>query len=223
MLQLFKNDVVTSAAQNQADVRQHELDFYMNNYLTWGGTSTVMAGFVFSQLTSPVPDGTNIYLQTAYLVSISLCLGLNLCVITWTVLCCMWGPGLALRGPDGMKSFHRAIDFLKSEQNQIYNTFMFGVLCYFFSVCTLVWVYPSDSSVNTVMMGCFAVFLFAVMFMTWRVEVRIGGSIFEHAGPDGKIAGFEFAEGVADLDNYISAQMNDALGMSTAEQMPGMY
>eukprot|EP00415_Alexandrium_ostenfeldii_P003118 UN3118 len=71
-----------------------------------------MAGFVFSHLTNPVPEGTNFYLETAYLVFTSLCLGLDLRIITWTVLCCIWGPGHALRGPDGMKPFHATVDFL---------------------------------------------------------------------------------------------------------------
>ena len=64
--------------------------------------------------------------------------GLDLCIVTWTVLVCTWGPGgcslmisvqacvmrrrrlcprgNALRGPDGMKSFHETIALLKEEQ-----------------------------------------------------------------------------------------------------------
>merc|ERR1712007_37303 len=125
-----------------------ELDFYTNNYVTWGGTSTITAGFVFSQLTNPVPEGTDVYLSSAYLVFLAISLGFSLCVITWTTLCCMWGPGMALRGPEGMVSFHKAIDFLKVEQNSIYNTFIISVFSYFASTCCLVWVFPSDSRVN---------------------------------------------------------------------------
>lgn len=221
MLQLFKNEVITSATLQQADVRQRELDFYTNNYLTWGGTSTVMAGFVFSQLTNPVPEATDIYLATCYLVCITTCLGLSLCVITWTVLCCIWGPGMALRGPDGMKSFHQVIDFMRSEQNTIYNAFMASVFCYFGSTCCLVWVYPSDPIVNFAMMCTFAIFLVVIVAIQIRLEYRIGGSFINHEGADGRIKGLGVLEEVADLDSSLSAHVPEGAFMTTMQ--PGMY
>jgi len=41
MLQLFKNEVVAQANVKQADIRQRELDYYTNNYWTWGQTATI--------------------------------------------------------------------------------------------------------------------------------------------------------------------------------------
>lgn len=210
MLQLLKNDVLTSAAISQADVRQTELDFYTNIYWLFGGTATVMAGFVFGQLTNPVPFGTDYRLEFAYLVTTSLCLGLNLCVITWTVLCCMWGPGLALRGPDGMKSFHEAVTFLKDELQQLYNVFAVGVFCYFGSTCTIVWVYPSRTTVNigcTAVLGCFMLVLIIVQF---KLELRLGGSVISHDGADGRIRAFGGLEAVDDLDNFVSTYVTGA-------------
>ena len=43
------------------------------------------------------------------------CLSLDLCIVTWTVLVCTWGPGSALRGPNGMKSFHETLALLKED------------------------------------------------------------------------------------------------------------
>ena len=109
MLQLYKNEVVAEVSVRQADVRQQELDFYAGNYWTWGSTCTLFAGFVFSQLTRSIPTDTNWVLENFYLLTVSLCLGCSVSVIIWTVLLSMWGPGLALRGPQGMGSFHGAV------------------------------------------------------------------------------------------------------------------
>eukprot|EP00415_Alexandrium_ostenfeldii_P001388 UN1388 len=221
MLQVFKNGVVTDASIQQAEVRQRELDFYTGNYWTWGGTAAVMAGFVFSQLTNPVPEGTNFYLETAYLVFTSLCLGLDLCIITWTVLCCIWGPGLALRGPDGMKSFHATVDFLRTEQQEIFLVFTASVLAYFGSSCCLVWVYPSRGLVNCGCMGILFFFLVAVVVLQVRLEFQIGGSVSSHEGADGRINGLRPFEELADLDNYMTRALPQEAQASAMHS--GMY
>jgi len=223
MLQLYKNSVITEAAASQADVRQRELDFYTNNYWIWGGTSTVMAGFVFAQLTNPVPEGTNFYLETSYLVCTAICLGLNLACITWTVLLCTWAPGLALRGPHGMKSFHDAVEFLKGEQQSIYMTFIGSVVAFFLSSCCIVWVYPSRDEVNSACMAVLAVFLIIIMYLQIRLEFHIGGSIFSHEGPDGRIAGLERFEDIADLDQHMSTVMPPEHLAQTTYPHPGLY
>lgn len=220
MLQLFKNSVVTEAAQQQADVRQKELDFYTTNYWIWGGTCTVMAGWVFTQLTNPVPEGTNFYLEAAYLVSTATCLGLNLCIITWTTLLCVWGPGLALRGPHGMKSFHTAVDFLRDEQWQLYITFIVSVVAYFLSSCCIVWVYPSRTVVNSSCMGVMFCFLVIIMVLQLRLELRIGSGLWSHE-VEGKITGFSPFEEVADLDTYMSSAVPAHMQATTMQ--PGLY
>lgn len=221
MLQIYKNNVVTQVTQDAADVRQRELNFYTNNYWTWGCTSTVMAGFVFSQLANPVPKDTDFALEITYLVFTAVCLGLNLCIITWTVLCCMWAPGLALRGPEGMKSFHDTITFLKDEQQSIYMTFVFSVLTYFGSSCCLVWVYPSQTAINRSCMGVLLVFLVILVLLQIRLEMRLGGSIFSHEGPDGRINTIEAFGNVADLDDYVGTTMGDHTQVTV--EMPGLF
>mmetsp|Transcript_109172 Transcript_109172/g.315427 ORF Transcript_109172/g.315427 Transcript_109172/m.315427 type:complete len:241 (+) Transcript_109172:161-883(+) len=223
MLQLYKNSVVTEASLSHADVRQRELDFYTNNYWTWGGTATTMAGFVFTQLTNPTPDDTDIYLDSFYLLCTSLCLGLNLCIITWTVLCCTWGPGLALRGANGMKSFHHAVDFLKGEQHSIHIAFGLSVVTFFLSACCIVWVYPSRTMVNTACTGVLLFFLVLIVALQIRLEFQIGGSLFRHEGPDGRLQGLEKFEDVADIDNFIAASLPPEAAAASTTLHPGMY
>lgn len=180
-----------------------------------------MAGFMFEQLTKQLPDGTNFYLETAYLVFTATSLGLDLCIITWTVLCCMYGPGMALRGPEGMKSFHKTVDFLKGEQQQIYLTFMASVFTYFISSCCVVWVYPSRELVNWACMGIFFLVLIVIMYLQISLELQIGGSVLSHDGADGRIKGLALFEQVADLDQYVSDVVAEDAHTMTFHQ--GLY
>lgn len=222
MLQLLKNEVVTSSTLRQADVRKAELKLYTDNFWVWGGTSTVLAGFLFEQITSPVPDSTPLLLEFTYLLLTSSCLGLSLCIITWTVLICMWGPGVALRGPEGMKSFHEALEFMKVEHQKIYRIFLIAIFAYFGSATAKVWVFPSRSAVNVACSAVLGVIFLVLVVIAVRLEYRIGGSIWLHEGSDGQIHGLQKFDGVVDLDTYISTKVqpyrnaNDTPGLSMA-------
>jgi|TARA_B110001450_G_C17395447_1_gene389449 hypothetical protein len=48
-----------------------------------------------------------------YLSTTTLAMGFGLLVIIIASLCGMLGPGLALRGPEGPKSVHLAVDTMK--------------------------------------------------------------------------------------------------------------
>jgi hypothetical protein len=204
MLSVYKNQVVAHASLHQADLRQRELDFYTNNFWIWGSTATVMAGFVFAQLTDKkVPDGTNFYIAQAYLGCTAISLALDMCIITWTVLCCVYGPGLALMGPDGMKSFHDTVEFLKKQQFEIYTAFNGSVLTYFLSSCALLWITPSRDVVNVWCTAALFSFLVVLIIMQCRLECRVGEFVTSHDG-SGKINGFATFEDMADLDHYVS-------------------
>lgn len=209
MLTLFKNEVVTSTSLAQANVRQAELKLYTDNFWVWGGTSTVLAGFLFEQITSPVPESTPWSLEFIYLFTTSLCLGLSLCIITWTVLICMWGPGMALRGPEGMKSFHKVIEFMQVEHRKMYYVFMSSIFTYWGSTTAKVWVFPSRTRVNWACSIMLALMFVVLVVMQLRLECKIGGSIWGlHDGMDGRIQGLEQYEQVADLDTYISTKVH---------------
>eukprot|EP00927_Polykrikos_kofoidii_P001542 TRINITY_DN10582_c0_g1_i1.p2 TRINITY_DN10582_c0_g1~~TRINITY_DN10582_c0_g1_i1.p2 ORF type:complete len:227 (+),score=33.56 TRINITY_DN10582_c0_g1_i1:110-790(+) len=215
MLQLSKNDAITAAAVSQAGVRQSELDFYIANFGTLSTSTAINAGFVFAQLTNPVPEGTNLALETVYLVSVALTLFISLCVITWTMIYTILGPGLALRGPEGMKSFHQAVTDCKSDTNLLYNMFLISNIAYFVSICCQVWVYPSDFTSNMACMVVFALTLLITGYYLCKLELRIGGSFIPHTGADGQIQGFGIFEEVADLDSNLAKHDGAQSAMET--------
>jgi len=207
MLNVSKNEVLTEASVNQATVRQKELDYFTSNYWTWGSISTVFVGFVFDQLKNNTPEGTNLGLEIFYLSSTVACLCSNLCVITWTAFMCIWGPGLALRGADGMNSLNTAVEFLDNEQYVVYKTFYFGVVSFFFSAVANLWVFPSHFAVNCSCSVLFGIAGILIFFFQYRISDQLkGSSIYnKHKATSGRINAFERLNIVGDLDTLTTA------------------
>ncbi|CAE8654624.1 unnamed protein product, partial [Polarella glacialis] len=112
MLQIYKNEAITHVQREQMEIRQMELDWYTRNYDTMAMQAAMFAGFAFEQITEPVPEGTNKMLEVVYVVLTASTLGFELCVCMSCTFCCIFGKGLALRGPNGARSVHIAIDNL---------------------------------------------------------------------------------------------------------------
>ncbi|CAD7954851.1 unnamed protein product [Amoebophrya sp. A120] len=205
MLQAYKNEVVADVSIRQAELRQLELDYYVANYWLWCGASTIVGGFLFNQLTTPIPYETSYLVSSVYLSLTSGAFGASVCTVTWTVFLAMWGPGLALRGPDGIASFHRAVDFLKKEQESVYLMFKLAILLYFFSSILLTWVFPSRFYVH---LSCMLIFagIFAFVFLLERsMKSKLKGFSIEtlqneNALVDGKIESLKQLGKVGDLD-----------------------
>merc|ERR1719162_1897622 len=115
---------------------------------------------------------------------------------------------MALRGPDGMRSFHDTCDFLKVNQNWVYITFTTSIVAYFGFTLTLLWLYPSRASVNAMCNVMLTLFLISLGYMLVRLELRVGtGLIFDHRGPEGRIQALDLLADVADLDQGVSREM----------------
>jgi hypothetical protein len=74
--------------------------------------SALLAGFCYGGL-SIDSEKPSWIVQFAYLSTTTLAMGFGLLVIIIASLCGMLGPGLALRGPEGPKSVHLAVDTMK--------------------------------------------------------------------------------------------------------------
>jgi len=209
MLNIYKNEAVAEATVTQADVREKELDYFMNNYWTWATTSTIFAGFSFDQLNNKTPDEVNPLLELVYLICTTVCLCSNLCVITWAAFMCIWGPGLALRGSKGMDSFHASVQFLQEQQITVYRSFRVGVLTFFCSSLTNVWVFPSRTGVNICCSVLFGIFLLMIIIFGILLHYRLKGGLITgglisdeltERPTDGRIHAFSKLSRVGDLD-----------------------
>ncbi|CBZ52955.1 conserved hypothetical protein [Neospora caninum Liverpool] len=201
MLQLYKNQVVTAVAKRQVEIRKLELDWYTNNYWTLSQQGALLAGFSFSLITASLPRDTSFFLESVYLLLASLALGLQMCVVVTTTLCCMWGPGLALRGPDGIRSVHTAVDNLKSEHSYVFAFFFLGLLSFYLSNLTLVWCFFEEwIAISASLLLAF--FLILIFYYTISLTCKL--RVADPDAVEGKIAALSAYEDIADLDETVT-------------------
>ncbi|KAF8822103.1 hypothetical protein IE077_001045 [Cardiosporidium cionae] len=201
MLQLFKNQVVTSVAKQQVEIRQLELDWYTNNYWTLSQQGALLAGFAFAQMSTTLPESTSFLLESAYLVCVTVSMGMQLCVVVITTLCCMWGPGLALRGPHGTRSVNDAVDNLRMEQTYVFAFFVSGLFTFYTSNILRLWCFFEEwvALVSTIILS---IFLLLILYYTCMLTFRL--RVTKEEAVCGRVEALKIYEGIVDLDNHYS-------------------
>merc|ERR1719409_1447237 len=87
-----------------------------------------------------VPRWENPWVVVAFLIFTGSAFGMNLLVILIATLCCLWGPGKALRGNDA-SHLHEAITILESQQKMAMRFFLMGLFSYFISSIMVTWLF----------------------------------------------------------------------------------
>merc|ERR550514_2102606 len=143
MLHLKKNNVVTTVAKEQVEIRQLEVDWYCSNYSTMTGQAAMLAGFAFTQLTTPMPEDHEppFFIEFWYMFLTSMSIGLELSVIILSTFLSVWAPSLALRGKKGTSDLHKAVDCLRDYQALVFLYFLSGWIIFFVSNILQVWIY----------------------------------------------------------------------------------
>ena len=120
-------------------IRQKELEFWKATFGTMAGQSAMLTGFCYGGL-SLDNEQKSWLINFGYLSVTTLAMGFGLLTIVISSLCGMLGPGLALRGPDGPKSVHKAVDVMKTEAVACFAFFMLQLLFFHISSFTLMWM-----------------------------------------------------------------------------------
>lgn len=197
MLQLYKNEAVTHVAREQMEIRNMELEWYTKNYDTMAVQAAMFAGFAFEQITEPVPEGCSMWLEIAYVVLTAVTLGFELTVCMSCTFCCIFGKGLALRGPHGARSIHLAVDNLQKEQNLIFTQFLVGILGYLLSHVFEMWIYFRPRIALTVSIPL-VIFFLAIVYYTIMIVQKL--HVAEDKQLTGQIAAWQPYERIQDLD-----------------------
>jgi hypothetical protein len=197
MLQLYKNEAVTHVAREQMEIRNMELEWYTTNYDTMAVQAAMFAGFAFEQITEPVPEGTAVWLEVSYVVLTAMTLGFELTVCMSCTFCCIFGKGLALRGPHGARSVHMAVDNLHKEQTLIFKQFLVGILGYLFSHVIEMWIYFRPRIALTVSIPL-VIFFLAIVYYTIEVVKKL--HLPSEKQSTGQIAAWQPYERIQDLD-----------------------
>merc|ERR1719463_445460 len=86
-----------------------------------------------------VPRWENPWVVVAFLIFTGSAFGMNLLVALIATLCCLWGPGKALRGDDS-KHLNDAIVELERQQQTAMRFFVTGLFSYFVSSVMVSWL-----------------------------------------------------------------------------------
>uniref|UniRef100_A0A7S1WP90 Uncharacterized protein n=1 Tax=Alexandrium catenella TaxID=2925 RepID=A0A7S1WP90_ALECA len=200
MLQLYKNEAITSVTREQLEIRKMELDWYTTNYDTMALQAAMFAGFAFEQVTEPVPEGTDTVLEVVYVILTCTTLGFELCVCMSCTFCCIFGKGLALRGPHGARSVHDAVNNLEKEQKLVFTQFLLGILGYLISNIMKMWIYFRPRIALTVSLPLSVFFLAIVYYVLYIVDSLV---LEEGRSLTGQISAWAKYEKIQDLDEAL--------------------
>mmetsp|Transcript_86869 Transcript_86869/g.181846 ORF Transcript_86869/g.181846 Transcript_86869/m.181846 type:complete len:213 (+) Transcript_86869:85-723(+) len=139
MIQANKASVVTNFHKSTLEVRQLEIDYYLNVFDKLSSVAAFLAGFSSSALTVSLPLHDNPYLVTLFLLTTATSLGSHLLVVIACTMCTMWGPGHALKGEDA-SYVERAVWVLDTIKTSMERFFLFGLMCFFVSSILVVWL-----------------------------------------------------------------------------------
>merc|ERR1712113_565714 len=101
---------------------------------------SMLAGFASSAMMLSIPRWENPWVVVAFLMFTGSAFGMNLLVILIATLCCLWGPGRALRGNDSAH-LHDTIDILERQQQMAMRFFVMGLFSYFISSIMVTWLF----------------------------------------------------------------------------------
>jgi hypothetical protein len=85
-------------------LREYELAYFADNLRTIAGSATMFGGFAYGALTRETPQYQGVLgavITATYLSSAGATFAFNLLAVFLSTYCNIFGPGLALRGPEG--------------------------------------------------------------------------------------------------------------------------
>lgn len=85
-------------------LREYELAYFADNLRTIAGSATMFGGFAYGALTRETPQYQGVLgaiITAVYLSSAGATFAFNLLAVFLSTYCNIFGPGLALRGPEG--------------------------------------------------------------------------------------------------------------------------
>ena len=141
-------------------------------------------------------------LMLTYLVITVLAMSCELVTVTIATFSSMFGPGLALRGPEGAVSMHQAVNVMQEYARASFNVFMCGLVFFHLSSLLMMWFKqpPLISIVTNLVL-----IVFLVLFLKHGYEYfppRIHSKLYVHQenAVSGKFENFAGYEDMPALD-----------------------
>jgi len=158
MIAADKQELESRLKQVTLQIREKEISVFTDNFAVLSTQSAFLTGLGFGGLTM-VPTWSNDkrVTEVIFYTLVSISIGFNiltLCISSW---CMIFGPGLAIRGPDG--SMSRAVEGMYAERKWALRFFWVGLFFIMLSGISLGWLKFQNKTAIT-MTFIFVVFIF---------------------------------------------------------------
>jgi hypothetical protein len=203
MLRANKNATMTDFQVKIFEIRQKELNYFVGLYGTMAGISSFFAGFAYHTLKATLPAGTHMVLVVLFLSVTCLSVGFEVCAISNSAFCCLFGPGMALRGPNGLKSMELAVNVLQERSEQTLAYLMYGLYGQIGSSMVLSWIKYDFFSAFIITCG-----LCLLLFLVHRYSTLIFAALLVKPSEaiSGHISGAQVADPTKDLVKNLEAK-----------------
>lgn len=203
MLRANKNATLTDFQVKIFEIRQKEMNYFVGLYGTMAGISSFFAGFAYHTLKASLPPNTHLLLTMLFLSITCLSVGFEVCAISNCAFCCLFGPGMALRGQNGLKSMELAVNVLQQRSEQTLSYLMYGLYGQIGSSMLLAWIKYSFLSSFLVSLG-----LVALLFIVHSYATRIFAALLVKPSEaiSGHISGEQVADPTKDLVKNLGAK-----------------
>uniref|UniRef100_A0A7S4C0I1 Uncharacterized protein n=1 Tax=Chrysotila carterae TaxID=13221 RepID=A0A7S4C0I1_CHRCT len=147
MLAADKDTLVAALKQRALDLRQRELDYYVERYSNITTQASIVAGFAFDALveldvTKEMHDDLvrhgREWIEIAFYFSTSLTMAFGLYTVCVSSFATVYGHRLALQGPTG--SVERAVAIMMKQRNGIFVTFGLSMLFLVLGAIFMAWI-----------------------------------------------------------------------------------
>ena len=139
---------LTCPSQVTLQIREKEISVFTDNFAVLSTQSAFLTGLGFGGLTMvPTWDQSRRNWEVTFYTLVSISIGFNiltLCISSW---CMIFGPGLAIRGPDG--SMSRAVEGMYAERKWALRFFWTGLFFIMLSGISLGWLKFNSTSATT--------------------------------------------------------------------------
>eukprot|EP00440_Ansanella_granifera_P018457 gb/GFBE01020045.1/.p1 GENE.gb/GFBE01020045.1/~~gb/GFBE01020045.1/.p1 ORF type:complete len:180 (+),score=40.14 gb/GFBE01020045.1/:1-540(+) len=176
----------------------------------------MFAGFAFEQITEPLPQGTDFLLEVLYVALTAATLGFHLCVCMSCTFCCIFGKGLALKGPNGSRSLRIAVENLHKEQKLVFTQFLLGIVGYLLSHVIEPWIYFRPRTALVVCIPLLVFFLAIVYYVMMIVDQLL---LNEDRAVLGAISAWTPYERIQDLDEEVYRPLVNKRNMYNPDDM----
>lgn len=168
MIQANKGNVLANFHKSSLGIRWKELEYFTMVFEKMSAVSSMLASFASSALMLSVPRWESPFMVCLFLIFTGGALGFHLLVILISTLCCLWGPGKALRGDDS-SHVHDTICILEESQQTAMRFFVLGLLCYFISSILVAWLF-FDRIASIITTGLLVSFLWLISMQSLDVR-----------------------------------------------------